>query len=129
MILLDTHVLIWMSLQPGRLSKAASAAILDARGRGAVHIAEITLWEIALLVRRGRIETPGTLDSFVYEMSAPVVVKPITAAIASLAVQFPADFPRDPADRLIGATSRIESLPLVTADETLRKSSLVKTIW
>jgi PIN domain nuclease of toxin-antitoxin system len=128
-ILLDTHVLVWMSLDPGRLSRQASAAIQAARGSGGIYISDITLWEIALLARRGRLEITGTVDSFVHEISVPVVVKPVTAAIASMAVQFPEEYPKDPADRLIGATSRIEMLPLVTADEHLRHSSQLDTIW
>jgi len=129
MILLDTHILVWMSLDPGRLSKKASAAIQDARGSGGIHISDITLWEIALLARRGRLAITGTLDSFVHEICAPVVMKPVTAAIACMAVQFPEGYPKDPADRLIGATSRVEMLPLVTADEQLRRSPLLHTVW
>jgi PIN domain nuclease of toxin-antitoxin system len=118
-----------MSLEPRRLSEAASAAIVDARSRSAVYVSDITLWEIALLVQRGRIEITATVDSFVHEIAAPVVVKPITPAIASMAVQFSQSFPKDPADRLIGATAIVERLPLVTADEMLRKSDLLTTIW
>lgn len=129
MILLDTHVLLWMSLDPGSLSGRASAAIQDARTSGGIYISDITLWEIALLARRRRLEVVGTIDSFVHEISAPVMVKPVTAAIASMAVQFPEAYPKDPADRLIGATSRIEALPLITADRQLRGSTLLDTIW
>jgi len=129
MILLDTHVLLWMSLNPGRLSRKASTAIQGARSAGSICISDITLWQIALLARRGRIEILGTVDSFVHEISAPLVVKVCTAAIASMAVQFLEAYPKDPADRPIGATSRVEALPLVTADEHLRKSPLLDTIW
>jgi len=118
-----------MALDPSRLSKEASAAIQDARSRGSIYISDITLWEIALLARRGRLEITGTIDSFVHEISAHVLVKPITAAVASMAVQFPEMYPKDPADRLIGATSRLEMLPLVTADEQLRRSPLLYTVW
>lgn len=129
MILLDTHVLVWMSLDPSRLSQAAITAVQDARTKGALCISDITLWEIALLARRGKIQITGALDTFVYEMSLPMSVKPITPVIASMAVQFPDDYPRDPADRLIGATSVVERVPLVTADEELRRSPLLHTIW
>ncbi len=129
MILLDTHVLLWMTLEPDRLSRTAIAAIHNARQAGTISISDITLWEIASLVQHGRIEIGGTLDAFLQEISQPVVVKPITAAIASMTAQLPDDYPRDPADRLIGATSRVEGLALVTADRELRRCSLLKTIW
>jgi PIN domain nuclease of toxin-antitoxin system len=128
-ILLDTHVLLWMSLDPRRLSKTASLAIQEARSKGVICISDITLWEIALLARRGRIQISGTFDSFVQEIALPVVIKPITAAIACMAVQFPEEYPKDPADRLIGATSSIENLPLITADESLRRFMGLNTVW
>ena len=56
-------------------------------------------------------------------------MKPLTAEIAALATQFPDNYPRDPADRLIGATARAEGLVLITRDENIRRSPLVKTIW
>ena len=57
------------------------------------------------------------------------LIKAITPEIATLAAQFPDDYPHDPADRLIGATARAEGLALVTRDENIRKSPLLKTIW
>jgi PIN domain nuclease of toxin-antitoxin system len=58
-----------------------------------------------------------------------VTVKPITTEVAALATQFPADYPKDPADRLIGATARAEGMALVTRDENMRRCPLLKTIW
>ena len=49
--------------------------------------------------------------------------------IASLSTQFPASFPRDPADRLIAATARAEGLALVTKNKRIRATMLVKTVW
>jgi len=129
MILLDTHVLIWMALDPVRLSKPAAEAIRNARSNGVLCIADISLWEIAFLARRKRIRISGTVDAFLYDISLPLVVKPITPAIAGMSARFPDDYPKDPADRLIGATSRVEGLPLVTADAELRRSPLLDIIW
>ena len=61
--------------------------------------------------------------------SSDVIVKPITPTIAALATQFPEDYSHDPADRLIGATARAEGLALVTRDDRIRSSPLLKTIW
>jgi PIN domain nuclease of toxin-antitoxin system len=46
-----------------------------------------------------------------------------------VAQEFPSDFPADPQDRLIAATAVVASMPLVTADEEIRSSSLVETVW
>jgi PIN domain nuclease of toxin-antitoxin system len=62
-------------------------------------------------------------------LSEGVVIKPVTAEIAAISAQFPSDFPRDPADRLIAATARSEGLALVTHDEKLRASPLLQTVW
>ena len=57
------------------------------------------------------------------------MVRPITSEIAALAAQFPDDFPRDPADRLISATARAEGLTLLTHDENIRGRPLLNTVW
>ena len=129
MILLDTYALVWAVADPKRLSRAAAAAIRDAQQEGGLAVSAITLWELAALVARGRIQAYGTVDASVRLLTEGVAVKPITPEIAGLATQFPDDFPHDPADRLIGATARAEGLPLVTRDEGIRHSSLLRTIW
>jgi PIN domain nuclease of toxin-antitoxin system len=55
MILLDTHVLLWMSVDPKKLSKKARAAILDSRANDGIAVAAITLWELAWLAENGRV--------------------------------------------------------------------------
>ena len=54
---------------------------------------------------------------------------PITPEIATLATQFPRDYPGDPADRIIGGTARAEGLTLITHDERIRRSPLIRTVW
>ena len=129
MILLDTHVLVWAVAESKRLSKGASAAILRGMTEGGLAIADITLWELAMLLSRGRIQAYGTVEASVRLLTEGVVVKPITPEIAAISAQFPADFPRDPANRLIAATARSEGLALITHDEKLRSSPLLQTIW
>jgi PIN domain nuclease of toxin-antitoxin system len=128
-IVLDTHVLLWAIADSRKLSRAADAAIRRSRQVDGLAISAITLWELAYLVTRGRIRGYGTVESSVNRLIEGVTLKPITPEIASLATQFPDDYPHDPADRIIGATARAEGLALVTRDEGIRKSPLLKTIW
>ena len=131
MILLDTHVLVWLVADEDRLSRPATSAIRRARASDGLAIADITIWELAFLFARGALRTRGTIESTVHNFvtRSGVSVKPITAEIAALATQFPDDYPKDPVDRLIGATARAEGLALVTRDEKIRSSPLLRTIW
>jgi PIN domain nuclease of toxin-antitoxin system len=130
-ILLDTHVLAWLVAQPERLSRPAASAIRRARASDGLAIADITVWELAFLFARGVLRSHGTVENAVWNLvtRSGVNVKPITAEIAALATQFPDDYPKDPVDRLVGATARAEGIPLVTRDERIRSSPLLKTIW
>lgn len=129
MILLDTHVLVWAVADRKRLSRHATSAIVRAESEGGLAVASISLWELAMLVARGRIQAYGTVDASVKLLVEGVVIKPITPEIAALAAQFGREFPQDPADRLIAATARAEGIALVTRDEKLRASPLLQTIW
>jgi len=130
-ILLDTHVIIWAAIEPKRLSRAAESALRWARRADGLAMSSISLWEMASLFARRRIETYGTIEASVRQVleTVGVMVRPITQEIAILATQFPESYPRDPADRLIGATARAEGLALITQDERIRSSPLLRTIW
>ena len=131
MILLDTHVILWLVLAPERISRLAASAIRRARVSEGIAIADISLLELATLFSRGSVRYSGTLESAVRTIveSSGANVRPITPEIAALATQFPEEYPRDPSDRLIGATARAEGLPLITRDERIRNCALLKTIW
>ena len=84
-----------------------------------------------MLFARGRIRSAGTTESALARIleATAISVREITPSIAALATQFPESFPKDPADRLIAATARAENVPLVTQDDRIRESPLLKTIW
>src|SRR4051794_21473082 len=111
-----------------QLSRAASRAIHEAQRSDGLAISAITLWELASLIARGRIQGYGTVDASVKLLIEGIAVKPITPEIAALATQFGEDFSRDPADRLIGATARAEGMPLITRDKNMQTPLLV-TVW
>ncbi len=106
MIVLDTHTFAWLMLTPKQLSPAATSAIRAALGSGGIAIASVTVWELAVMVTRGRLVPNGMPEAWLAELLARsgVVVKEITPAIATLAAQFPEPFPGDPADRWSRAT-------------------------
>ena len=81
MILLDTHVLVWLSLEPNRLSKRARQAIRAERVGGGIAVAAITLWELAWLAENNRIQVSGTVEGFVRDCVSKVIVRPNTPEI------------------------------------------------
>ncbi len=130
MILLDTHAWLWWLSDPGRLSAPALETIEASVEEDAVHISAISAWELALLVRRGRLELDRSVHAFVRATEAlPFVhLVPIDARIALDSVGL--DLPhQDPADRFIAATARLLGCPLVTRDRRLRESDAVRTVW
>lgn len=129
MILLDTHAFVWMMTEPNRLSRHASSAIRRAKRSGGIALSAISLWEFAWLASHSRVQIVGTVETYVGEISSHVAVRPITAKVAALAVQFPASYPNDPCDRLIGATALAEGMALVTKDASMHNCKLLQTIW
>jgi PIN domain nuclease of toxin-antitoxin system len=128
-ILLDTHIVIWLAFEPNKLSKRAKDVIRAARLQDGLAIAGISLVELAWLAQKGAIETSLTVESFVRLCASKMTVFPITPEIAARAVGFPASYPKDPQDRLIGATALVEGVQLVTHDKQIRKSGLIPVIW
>ena len=128
-ILLDTHVLVWLISEPGKLSKAATSAIRRANRTGGIAISAITLWELAWMITHGRLQVAGTVETYLEEVSSRVAIRPITAKIAALANQFPYDYSSDLCDCLIGATSLNEGMVLVTRDTKMRACKQLRTLW
>ena len=89
-----------------------------------------SLWELSLLVEIGRVELMPNAASWLEQATHPNTVRlaQITQAVAMELFAFPKKFRRDPADRIIVATARALELPLLTYDQGIRKSGLVK-IW
>ncbi len=129
-ILLDTHVVVWLAFEPERLSRRARAEIISSRSStDGMAICDVTLLELASLVRKGRIRLKGSLESFLEEVESRFVVLPITGRACARATEMPKNYPKDPADRIIGATALVEGIALMTADPEIRRSKAVRTIW
>ncbi len=71
----------------------------------------------------------ASLETFLSEVESRFVVLPITSRICVRAMGLPAAYPKDSADRIIGATAMVEGISLITADNDIRKSKALRTIW
>ncbi len=111
MILLDTHVVVWLAFDSTRLSRAARAAIDGVREHGdGLAISDITLLELAALASKGRIRLDVSLESFLREIEARFVVLPITARACALTLGLPgclSQGPRGPRHRRYGTGRRL----------------------
>jgi PIN domain nuclease of toxin-antitoxin system len=129
-ILVDTHVVVWLAFDQNQISRKARAAIDDARKNAdGLAISDITLLELATLATKGRIRLDISLESFLQEVESRFVVLPISGRACARAMNLPAAYPKDPADRVIAATALVEGLSLLTADRAIRRSRTVQTIW
>ena len=129
MIVVDTHAVIWLTQDQELLSDAASAALIEGRREGRLAIADITLREIAEQVIRGRLVVSSPLDVYLRFIESLFQVLPINGQIAERSARFGSKYPKDPADRLIGATAIVHGARLVTKDEQIRESKEVDCIW
>lgn len=127
-LMLDTHVLVWMSVEPQRLSKVAARHLKHARRR---LIADITLRELALHAAAGHLAVDDSLTTWLDDLldEHQIEVVAIDPRIAARSTRIAQNFHGDPADQLIAATAIELDVPLVTADEKLRASGALRTIW
>jgi PIN domain nuclease of toxin-antitoxin system len=131
MIVVDTHIFIWDALGSDKLSAKAKVALDDAEKTQSLWLADFSLWEVFMLVKRGRLTLPVSAAQFV-ELALQArnyQLQRMTASIAEESVNFGTEINNDPADRLIVATARYLRAELVTADVNLQGCGLVGVVW
>lgn len=117
-ILLDTHVMLWLRLGDARLGPGARSAIDRAWRSAELCVSAVSFWEAALLKAKRRIQFPEEVGRWRREQLEQGVVEiPMNGEIGIRAATLP-DFHADPADRLIVATA-LEGHRLVTADRRI----------
>lgn len=130
MILMDTHVWFWSLSEPEYLSEIALDTIKQTKPDQRA-IASISVWEFAMMVAHKRIELKITaeqwLDHAIHKTGLHVFE--LTPKVAVEACELPGDFHRDPADRIIVATARINGATLITKDQKILDYPHVKAIW
>lgn len=122
MLLLDTHVWIWLMNGDTEMLSVSCRNILDRASRtGKLRVSAITVWEVGMLEAKGRIRlTKKCLDWVSEALGAPgMALLPLSPEVAIESSRLPGNFPGDPADRILAATSRIYEAILVTQDSKL----------
>lgn len=119
MLLLDTHVLVWLDEGNPRLGKTALQTIDEALTSGQLGVATISFWEVAMLIKKQRLAMQTEIADWRFELlQAGLLEIPLRGTTAIRAGQLPL-FHGDPADRMIVATAIENGATLMTADEKI----------
>lgn len=128
MIVLDTHAWVWWVTKPERLGKRAARAIDKAERIG---VPAICVWEVAVKADARKLRFDRPYDVWLDEalaQDARVELVPLDPRIVVDAVRLSWDH-ADPADRLIVASARVHQAPLLTTDDRIEASGLVRCVW
>jgi PIN domain nuclease of toxin-antitoxin system len=117
-LLLDTHIWIWLVLEPTRLSRRVARALDDTQNQ--LWLSPISIWELLMLTQKRRLElnedavawTRRTLEQL--QLHEASLTTEVALETSSLGLAH-----SDPSDRLIAASAKYFGLTLVTADEKL----------
>jgi PIN domain nuclease of toxin-antitoxin system len=120
--LLDTHAWIWIVNQEDRLRRSKVLPdILRASAVGRVAVSAISIWEISLLARKGRLSFAEGVRRWVNTAleDDTIIVAPLSPEIALRCNELPGEFHGDPADRILVATAAVMHFTLITNDQKI----------
>jgi PIN domain nuclease of toxin-antitoxin system len=131
MIIIDTHVWLWLLHDPSQLSNAAREQIEIEEAQNGILVSAISVWEIAVKSSLGKLALPLPIDDWyaLAKSHSGIVIEALNPEDAIASTQLPGDFHKDPADRIIVAMARRYDVPLITCDNNILKYPHVKTIW
>lgn len=120
-LLLDTHALVWLLAGSAHLGAKARNEIQRAAQQDSLFISAISLWEIAMLVSKGRLLLDRDVGEWLEAaLQLPGIrLEPLSVTVAVASTRLPGEFHSDPADRIIVATARHLGAVLVTEDKPL----------
>jgi PIN domain nuclease of toxin-antitoxin system len=127
-ILLDTVTWLWRASDPKRLSSRARR-LIDESER--ILVSAISVWEVAMLVAKRRIQLDRPVEQWVdIALALPgIQLASLEPAIAVRSTRLPGEFHPDPADRIIVATALENAVPILTPDERIRSYPHVQSAW
>ena len=120
-LLLDTHIWFRYQVTPKLLRASTLTAIDRAAIRNGVFVSAISVWELAMLERDGKLDLYGGADRWSQAAlsKSGISLLPLSPQIAIASVYLPEPMHKDPADRILVATARVERLTLVTSDKNI----------
>ena len=128
MIVLDTHAWVWWLSKPDKLGKKATRAVKRAERIG---VPAICVWEVAMKVRAAKLRFDRPTSVWIEQalsIDPRLELLPLSPRIAVTAAELEWQH-GDPADRLIVATASVYQAQLVTVDERIADSNLVRCVW
>lgn len=114
MILLDSHLVVWLLEGEERLGLGARDVI---DSRHPVHYSSITMLELSIKALRGKLRIPEDLCSILDELGLRQL--PWVSEHADAIREFPELAGHDPFDRALLAQASAEGLTFLTADRRL----------
>jgi PIN domain nuclease of toxin-antitoxin system len=126
MVVLDTSALLYWTLAGEELS-AKAAETID--GAQEIIISSISIWEIGLKAKRGKLDLPMPVGEYVERLKEVEKVKivPVTEVIWLANLDLGWDH-KDPADRTIVATAGLLGSRLITSDQQIL-SFYAAAVW
>ena len=130
-LVLDTCAWLWLCAAPEKLSRAARAAINHARPDYGLVVSVFSIWEIAKLVQKGKLELSIPCREWIAAAMGldGISMHPVSPEICIESTELPGTFHGDPADQIIVATARLLSAPVITADRKIRSYRYVQSVW
>jgi PIN domain nuclease of toxin-antitoxin system len=126
-VLIDTHTFLWWNMDDPRLSLHAKEIIAD--GQNEVYLSAASVWEMVIKTAKGRLILPEPPAQYISSRMSLYRFRPLPVQISHAAHVYELPpYHHDPFDRMLIAQSQLESIPLVTTDEDIRRYEL-ETIW
>ncbi len=118
MIVLDTHVLLWLRYGDARLGDRTRGELENAWREGDAAVSAISFWEIAMVQDRGRLTLLHDIQHWRRELLLQGLVELALDGDTGIRAARLEGFHGDPADRLIVATA-MAGRRLATADRRI----------
>jgi PIN domain nuclease of toxin-antitoxin system len=126
-LLLDTHIWIWSDLEPWRLTSDVTRVLSDTENE--LWLSPVSVWELIVHVEKKRITLEKDVLTWIATSKQQLSLReaPMSWAVAE-ELRFVVLRRRDPADRFLVATARVQDLTLVTADQELMEVDGVRIL-